>query len=767
MEYSRWNTLIASKFFNPEMANRRVYLSVSRELINELGKADSVGYADFVAAVKRDPEDGYVNGLCQRADELFRSWRRKRTTLPPYVGYLAFFVLAAELKGNFAAHAYYPRLRKLLGEEPLAKTYPYFSHMRALWEDLEKWSQVDLKGELGVFELGVTSGFRHVGVPISQVILSDRERSMLPSIFADAGLDPTAPPAEAHLAEVLKMHGRKKLRGRTIAILESSAGQVSEEYAALVDVVLQELRAWDGTLGDPGTAQDRPTIVCGALRLCCEEFDPIAGTILFQLRCRTRHEFPADGLNLRITKTTELYHCDEHGGGWSTPIADANTLEPLDAGALNFCLDLRMKEVDLNWRFALSDTPVRVFLSGLSDGLSGLVECNQLPRSTEFYLLVRRDYVHLIERWGQSSCSDFKAVRISDGLPNGWFFYYAKAADNDVDVKELCPVLCLPTTVRIIAEGGVKAKGSRYFDFALPRLSIEGAEPEMDIYCNGQTLHRSKDGRYALGPAVCGSRLHVQVKEKKSVVADRTLYVAEHAAWPPSIAFQWFDIFGKELQSSSKSSPQFAGALSANFNAPEFTGWVLEDGEVLEENLTPAPAEVVGIVELPSGVDLAIGDLVQEWRDEVRADEGPRRTSRLGSRVGGKDLTEGTRHYAGGVRLQDTRSFNRAISELMNAVANSSNDVVRMIASAVLQLALYRSGRREKASAISIPEMPLELSRLRACMRGLASKCNQQPLEIDWPDGLGFKEISPVEEDSGLEDELRIQRQDTSVEHNS
>ena len=146
--------------------------------------------------------------------------------------------------------------------------------MRALWEDLEKWSQVDLKGELGVFELRATSGFKHVGVPISQVILSDRERSLLPATFADAGLDPTAPPAEAQLAQVLRMHGKKRLRSRTIAILESS-GQFSEEYAALIDTVLEELRAWDGTLIDTGTAQETPNVVCGSLRLCCEEFDPI------------------------------------------------------------------------------------------------------------------------------------------------------------------------------------------------------------------------------------------------------------------------------------------------------------------------------------------------------------------------------------------------------------------------------------------------------------------------------------------------------------
>ena len=87
------------------MADRRVYLSASRELINELGKGDGVGYEDFIEAVKKGPEGGYVGGLCEKAQQLFRHWRRKHLPFPPYLGYLTFFVLAAGLKGSFAAHA--------------------------------------------------------------------------------------------------------------------------------------------------------------------------------------------------------------------------------------------------------------------------------------------------------------------------------------------------------------------------------------------------------------------------------------------------------------------------------------------------------------------------------------------------------------------------------------------------------------------------------------------------------------------------------------
>jgi hypothetical protein len=69
-----------------------------------------------------------------------------------------------------------------------------------------------------------------------------------------------------------------------------------------------------------------------------------------------------------------------------------------------------------------------------------------------------------------------------------------------------------------------------------------------------------------------------------------------------------------------------------------------------------------------------------------------------------------------------------------------------MIASAVLQLALYRSGRRDRASSIAIPDIYGEFARLRTCMHGLARKCNSQRLEIDCTNNIGFKEKSTAKE---------------------
>ena len=77
---------------------------------------------------------------------------------PPYVIYLGLFVLAAGLEGDFAPHAYYPRLRMLLGDPPATGGLPSFDRMCVLWEDLESWSVRDRRGELGVFQTRIHGG---------------------------------------------------------------------------------------------------------------------------------------------------------------------------------------------------------------------------------------------------------------------------------------------------------------------------------------------------------------------------------------------------------------------------------------------------------------------------------------------------------------------------------------------------------------------------------------------------------------------------------
>jgi len=168
-----------------------MFLYVTPDVLREIGGSEAA-VDDFVTAVKSGPPGTTRQGLCQRALQTFEQWRNRGGLFPPYVGYLAVFVLAAGIEGDFAPHAYYPRLRQLLGEQPAIGQYPSFQRMLTLWDDLERWANEDQKGKLGTFRADIAGNWMYVGLPIAQTILTQHEREGLHCIFADVGLDQEA-----------------------------------------------------------------------------------------------------------------------------------------------------------------------------------------------------------------------------------------------------------------------------------------------------------------------------------------------------------------------------------------------------------------------------------------------------------------------------------------------------------------------------------------------------------------------------------------------
>jgi len=216
VSYFDWNTRLARYYFNEEMAGREVLLYANREIIESLGEGLG-GVRDFINTVKRGPTWATRSGLCQKALQACEDWRRRKLEFPPYVAFLVLFVLAEDVEGDFAPHAYYPRLNHLLGENLDAGRPPSFDRTIILWDDLEKWSREDKQEELGRFTARIRGGWINVGLPLSQTILSREERDKLPIIFFESELDPTNFPAIEILRKILIEYGNRHhiLRRRT------------------------------------------------------------------------------------------------------------------------------------------------------------------------------------------------------------------------------------------------------------------------------------------------------------------------------------------------------------------------------------------------------------------------------------------------------------------------------------------------------------------------------------------------------------------------
>jgi hypothetical protein len=761
MDYLDWNDKIAARFFTSEMKERRVYLYVTNEIIRDVGKADKAGLTDFVSVIKRGPDWVSNGNVCERALQSLAGWRRRKLGYPPYIAYLAFFVLAAGAgRGReFAAQAYYPRLRKLLGEDPVAGTYRGFGEMRRLWDDLEHWTQRDRGGELGIFEAHVSNRLIHVGIPISQTILSEQERLALPAIFVEGALDPASAPSEILLAELLFRFGRSSLRSSTLRILEGRSRH-EEEFEALIDIGLQQLAGWDGTV--VRTAEDRPySAVSGTARLWCEEPDEVSGTVSMGLLCRTRHDFPEDGLMLKFAGHPERYLCEEFREGWSTPLHSEDGIA-FDSALLDWCSGVRLKEINRGWRFSLMATPVRLLVSGAAEGLAGFVEVQRLMPDIPFMVIARHDCKELIEEWGFKSCAGFMRLPIRAGLPVGWQLYYLERATNDELVRDAFPILSFPRAVQITLKGGIAASQNTYFNFALPSIFVSGSGPGAELFCNGKSLGTCSSQVFHLpDDFALDSKLQFEVKSGKQTISRRAIYVQAGIAWPQTNAVSWFDRFG--LVTSDKAESRSAGASVVLSNLIGFNDWVRNNplrGNIsvdFPRETVAEPDERLPVADVPTvkvsrvanvPTTTEIRALLSNWKEEVLNGIPDTSVDAVKVRPGGRELTEGYIQYLQGSR-HGGRNWLRSIKEL-SAASKSQDQVVRAAALALLQLAFLKSGRAQKTAEL-VARLPPAFGRLESFMSCLGSTGCQKDVRLE---GIGIGDISTLPEDKELEEKF-------------
>jgi hypothetical protein len=559
--YLRWNDALVAHFFRPDMAGRPVYLHVTENVISEVGERLGGGLAEFIAAVKEGPPWATREGLCQRALQAFHDWRPRGLAHPPYVAYLALFVLAAGVEGEFAQQAYYPRLRWLLEDPDLdAGTLPSFERMLDLWDDLEVWSARDANGELGIFTARIAGGKIHIGLPIGQTILTDSERRWLPHIFSEAGLDPTSAPPDSELARVLRTHGTGRLRHRTLDLLAERHDE--ELYTVLLGAAADELAEWDGSVGEADPASTAAPRAYATARLCLR-LDTVAGRARVTVRCRVHSEFPEDRLILVSPALPAPVWCDEFIPGWSSQLADLETGQPIDGSRLAWADGTVLTEANPSgaWQVKLPGRSVRPLVEGSAEGLPGLVETYQLPSSQSFYLLFSEGSWPELSRWLQEECLGFAEYAPVEGLPPGWRLAAVERAVSDRQVRNRFPWLAFSERLRIRLQGGIRqSRGDTFFAFAPPELVLEGGDGKEEVACQGRTLAPSEDRHYKLPHGMpVDTRISIEVRREGQVVARRSLYIMADFAWR-SASGHVFDRWGRPAQEVPRGPVAIAGA---------------------------------------------------------------------------------------------------------------------------------------------------------------------------------------------------------------
>ena len=539
--YNLWNEALAARFFSPDMAGRNVHLYVSQDLIDEIGQGmpEAGAFRDAVAGWPTAPITNGEN-VCKRAYREFRHWRSRGLNFPPYVGYLCFFVLASGTDGDFAPHAYYPRLWTLLKYEGWTGPAPWFDRMWELWDDLENWSVFDKQGELGIFQSRSIGGHAHIGYPLSQALLVERERQTLPYVFYYAGLDPASshPPGEIALA-LLSSTARQFMRARTVQMAKKPHDEL---HKALIEAVTDELAAWDGTV--TGTEHGQTVRTLAGLRVCIE-LDQVAGIARSSIRCKLNHEFPEAGIALDNGLVA-----DEDVNGWSLPVESATTGEPLDASRLDWRNGKTMRSESPSYQLRLKGYPVRIFTSGMPEGISGLVDTHALPQGQPFYLCYPESAWSRLQWWATTQCQGFQDLNIEHGLPGSWRLAKVAAAIDDTAVKNEFPILAFQSGMRLLLVGGIRrSRGNNFFNFAPPSVLLTGSPPDTEVYCNGVLLSPStSDSVFTLPENLQnGSRITIEARSGKSILRRQSLFLTGDFSLPSGEPEMFLDFAGASV----------------------------------------------------------------------------------------------------------------------------------------------------------------------------------------------------------------------------
>ena len=591
--YNLWNEALVSRFFNPDMAGRNVHLYVSQDLIDEIGqgmpKADT--FRDAVAGLPTAPITNGKN-VCKRAYRGFRGWRLRGLDFPPYVGYLCFFVLASGADGDFAAHAYYPRLWTLLKYEGETGPAPWFDRMGELWDDLENWSVFDKQGEFGIFQSRSIGGHVHIGYPLSQALLVEKERQALPNVFYHAGLDPASNHPSDEIAMALRSStARQLMRARTVQMAERPHDEL---HKALIEAVTDELAAWDGTVTETEHGQTVRTLA--GLRLCIE-LDQIAGIAKSLIRCKLNHEFPEAGISLN-----NGLRADEDVNGWSLPVESAFTGEALDASRLDWRQGTTMRSESPSYQLRFKGYPVRIFTSGLSEGISDLVDTHTLPQGQPFYLAYPVSAWSRLQEWAMTQCQEFQDLNIVRGLPEKWRLASVASAIDDEAVKYEFPILSFQSGLRLLLVGGIRSsRGNNFFDFAPPSVLIAGGPPDLEVYCDKTLLSFPTSGNILTLPGnlPVGSPITIEARAGNSILGRKSLFLTGDFSLPSGEPEVFLDFTGSVIQLGNDIT-SIAGALvndscldAGAFAADTFEDWEYERGGMQGFLVGPLPGQIV------------------------------------------------------------------------------------------------------------------------------------------------------------------------------
>ena len=255
--YDRLNAEIAEEVFSDGAAGRPVYLHLEPDLlvriVERLGMRGIADPDDLLCEIVAAtlPEPGGPVRLFSQHVERTSLWELEddASPPPPCIGVLAMLSLVAERMkrtDRFAGSNYYGPLLDALGLDCAHRKQierDFREYTPALWNALNRWLE-ESGGRRGLPTAVAFDRRRFVGLPLSQALVREQDRTRLPLLFGQFGLQAGQRVSVQAMQELLG----EWLPGSQVTPSLKRLWRKQSNRERIAEVVCAELEGWDGAV---------------------------------------------------------------------------------------------------------------------------------------------------------------------------------------------------------------------------------------------------------------------------------------------------------------------------------------------------------------------------------------------------------------------------------------------------------------------------------------------------------------------------------------
>ncbi|MDG5768281.1 hypothetical protein QA596_12525 [Balneolales bacterium ANBcel1] len=473
MDYKAWNNILANFFFNESKSEREVFLFITKRDIAKVGELAGVEgndkeiFNDFILSIKKDCEK--YNGLftIDRPVQILQKWKKDKnqeTEYPPYIGYLALFILPLTEPGNndYNYINYYGRLNDYLRKcnliDPIYNnniSTPHFKNLDPLWKDLEEWTIIKKNTEWGYFLLHPFSNERwiYAGKPLSQAIFPVYALNKLHQLYDDIHLVPGGQLQEHVIRDIIKKYGEKKLNldKKVVDIILQTNNEIGHSIIKLIQRNYENWHGIDDSF-EHNQEERKQNYVIAELRNCFE-IDPVNKRLKHYYRVYSQIEFPE-----------------------KLVLGDYDPIRYARSGWSNIILVPYTHEINLidnfnKWKVRSIDKPIRFFVQGSIYNLSGWVEVPKPLQSILNIAVVHSNCKKEFERWKNSfNTGDFRELNYNHPFNECYIFQFINPKSTHPTLK----IIDISENTKFILEHGFRVSPNTYLATMLPSIRVEG-----------------------------------------------------------------------------------------------------------------------------------------------------------------------------------------------------------------------------------------------------------------------------------------------------